>query len=207
MSRLTPEDAIKALESSPSEDLRLAAGISILTLFIAQKLHTEVMTLVDALPSAVRKTAVNPAHDVVVFEAAAYCHFQLMKEYLGDEDDSHDGDYYFNALREAVHLTSALLKSHTEFSVDERLFANRVIRYSMKVGPLAVRDETAELEALVLQSLQKGSPIGAAHAPTLLNLALGIALKTAIAIFHNTWMTPLRQTAQNLHQYDLDNPA
>jgi hypothetical protein len=147
-------------------------------------------------------------YDVAAFEAAAYSHYWIMREYFQvNDDDDRDGDEdgesddYFECLRDAAHVTNTVITSRTTFGLADDFLFNRVVSYSQRSTKSDYGPPERFANTLV-SSLKKGTPGAHPTRPNGESLALGLAIATYVPIFQQTYLDALPKTARALFLAD-----
>jgi hypothetical protein len=119
-----------------------------------------------------------------------------------DDDEEDEADAYFVAARSAHHLTASIVNSMVEFTVNEQVFGNRPIAYSMRGRQASVE----VFEGLLSEAIEKGMP--AALRPGAVSLDLGLSVIAGIhaRTFATTTLPSLVEVAHNIvdHATELD---
>jgi hypothetical protein len=194
-----------AKEREPS--LRTPTAISLALLVVVGKFCRELQNTIAKLNETMRASKRSKApYDVVAYEAAAFFHYALMREYPSPETDEDEGeerhgdDPYFDALREAAQLTGGLVNDAAKFDVPPGMFNARMIRYGVLTGTMEA--ELREFELLLSASIEAGKPVK--EGSISLDLALGVALKLETLAFYSTMIPALRETCRRLYAYQWD---
>lgn len=187
--------------------MRAPSAISLSLLVVVGKFCRELQDTISKLRKTMRAPTPSTApYDVVAYEAAAFFHFSLMREYLSPESDGDDeeerdnDDPYFDALREAAQLTGGLVNDAAKFDVPPDMFSARMIRYGLTKRTMEA--ELGEFESLLRASIETGTPVRKGGVS--FDLPLGVALKLEILAFYSTMIPALRETCRRIYDYDWD---
>lgn len=195
-------DAKLAEGKAPSVEKQtdeLSQAFSLVSLTVAGRLHGCIAELSKAMPKGLKRSA-GPSYDLVTFEAAAYCHYFTMKEYLRlDEDDDQSEDSYFGCLRRSTFLTAALLKSYVDFQLPaEEFFSNRAVSYGLPGR--SVRQDAERLGQLILAS-KDGRPATQIKTQIDLEDFLPIVLNPAIAVWHASHLEAMVESFHRVYEH------
>jgi hypothetical protein len=142
-------------------------------------------------------------YDVVAFEAAAYCHYWLMSQHLQANDGDDDSDGYFECLKDAAHLTNALIRSKTNFGLVDDFLVNRMMSYAQRDTRTKANYGAPEKFATTLAgSLRQGAPGASPKSPDVESLLAGLSVTTYVPIFQHTYLDALPRTARALFLAD-----
>lgn len=218
---IKPDRVMHGAESVRDETLRSASAISLSVLMATGRFYHSLTAKARKLAKASGQA--SPSHllfDPIAFEAAAYCHYELMSDNLvhddewlqddddewmdddGEEDEDDDDDLtldvdsYAAATRDAVHLTAGILSDHMSLKLPDEFFANRVTSYSLDPN-----HALAKFGRLLSCSIQEGAPYCGANDKLSLDLASTLAITTYIPIFRQTMIPGLRETCHRLHDH------
>jgi hypothetical protein len=185
-----------------SPELRVATTLSLLVLEQSGRFTRELFEALRQAPtgpsSAIQRSS---SFDAAAFETAAFIHYSLLAKHLGvpgddfDDDEEDEDDAYFVAARSAHHLTASILNSMVEFTVNDKVFGNRPIAYSMRAGRQA---SVEAFEGILVETIEKGSP--AALRPGAVSLDLGLSVIAGIhaRTFATTTLPALVDVAHNI---------
>jgi hypothetical protein len=208
--RLDPERVMNEAMQQRDDNLRAPAAIALTIVMTAGKFARRV----EASNAEARKQIGGPgtsavSYDVLVFEAAAYCCRQLMRDHLSAseddeiEDSAVSDDPCFEALRDAAHLTGGLMADYTAFDLPEGFFLNRVISYDPKLKPHnPPPTEWQDFEIVLSCALEGRTPAAGRGGRISLDLALGIALKLNAPRFQSIMVPALLETSRRLYDHD-----
>lgn len=206
--RLGPESLWRLTEQVSKPELRAPSAVSLSVLMMAGHFHDKLSQTIRDVVKGAEPQKTLP-FDVVAFEAAAFCHYQLMADDLtsdfADNDEWEDDDVidsdestpttYFEANRDAVHFSASFLNDYCRsWNLPEEFFLNRVVSYSAStkdVAPLAM------FERLLSGGIQEDVPIRR-QGPPPLDLPLTLGVKAYIAIFQRTMIPGLAETCRRL---------
>lgn len=202
---ISPKSIIQSTEAVENASMRAATAVSLSVLMTACRFQRSLTKMIDEARNATSAPMIPTPHDVVVFEAAAYCHYQLLADNLamrdGDdadwdedvEDDDDKADATVTAMKDSVHLTETLLRGQTSFGLPAEFFGNRVISYSLK--PQSALDN---FESLVNRGVALGEPSRSVSDKLSLDLAVTLGLKGQVRIFQTTLVPGLLETCARL---------
>lgn len=183
------------------ESMRVPTAISLALLVVVGKFCRELRDTLAKFNKTMRSLRPSKApYDVVAYEAAAFFHYSLMRDHLSSESDEDEDDPYFDALRDAAHLTSGLVNDAANFDVPTEMFSARMIRYGLKRH--TIEAELGEFESILSASIEAEAPVRSERVS--LDLPLGVALKIEIPVFYSTMIPALRETCRRLYDYDWD---
>jgi hypothetical protein len=190
-------------------ELRVATTLSLLVLEQAGRFTRELFDALHRAPIGPSSAIQRPSSfDAAAFETAAFIHYSLLAKHLGVpgddvDDDEDEADAYFLAARSAHHLTAGIINSMVEFPVNEEVFGNRPIAYSMRAG----RQSSVEaFEAILIEAIEKGMPAALRAGAVSLDLGLSVTAGTHVRTFATTTLPALVEVAHNVvdHAEELD---
>lgn len=200
-------DKVYEIAKERDESTRVPVAISLAVLVVVGKFCRELQETVALFNKQMRSQKPFTApYDVVAYEAAAFFHYSLMRDYLSsgsdeaDDEDTNDDDPYFDALREAARLTGGLVNDSAGFDDSPDIFRARMIRYGLKQH--TIEAELAEFELILSASIEAGAPVRSNRLS--LDLPLGVALKLQIPVFYTHMMPALRETSRRIYDYQWD---
>lgn len=200
-------DKVYEIAKERDEAMRTPTAISLALLVVVGKFCRSLRDSVARFNKMLRAPEPSAVlYDVVAYEAAAFFHYSLMRDHLSnenddeDEDDGGEHDPYFDSLRDAAHLTSAIVNDDAAFDLPPEMFRNRILLYGLKRH--TIEAELAEFQSILSCSIEAGTPAGGRSDRVSLDLPLGVALKTDIPIFYSTMIPALRETCRRLYNYD-----
>jgi hypothetical protein len=183
--------------------LRLATAISLLALEQSGRFTRGLFTSLQQTPGASSTSSRGATHfDAAAFETAAFIHYALLAEHLkppngGDidkDDDLDEADPHFVAVRDAHHLSGKILSSLLSFSVNEKIFLNRPIAYSMRSGR---RGLVQMFEGVLIEAVENGAPATLCSTGIILNLSVPVVALCARS-FAITTLPALEEVARNV---------
>jgi hypothetical protein len=205
LSELTPATIRSASVNGRDEEMRVATAISLLIFAAVYPFASNLIASTKKLSQiAGSKTVPAVAFDVVVFEAAAFCHHALLEPFLGESHDESEDDQYFAVLQSSVHLSAAVLRRFTHFDLSENFFMNRISSYSLASGR---SNPATKFETILSGAIEGGSPKSGLRGPLSLDVGVTLVLKTAIPAFCTHSVRALsvsaRQTFENADKLGL----
>lgn len=200
--KLTP-GAIRSQSLAAKEPaMRIATAIALLILAQSARFARDLFATLAKPPVPVTTPLDGAARfDAVVFETAAFVHYALLAKHLnspsddlGDEDRSHDDDPYFAAGRDSSLLTGSILSSLAAFDVNEEVFANRPIAYSMR----APRQSFIEMfEGILIQAIDRAAPAALRSDGVCLDLGLSLVVPMHVRAFATAMLPEFEQAVRN----------
>lgn len=193
-------------------DLRIATAVSLLVLEQSGRFTRELFATLRRAPVP-SSTGIRGASsfDAATFETAAFIDYSLLAKDLGSpddrsgdhddldgDDDSNEADPYCVAVRNAHHLTGAILNSLVSFSVNEKIFPNRPIAYTMR----ARRQGLVEMfEGILIQAVENGAPAALHSTGISLDLGLPVIVGLSARTFAITTLPALEEVARNVVEH------
>ena len=135
------------------------------------------------------------AYDCVAFEAAAFCHYWLMRDMLNEEEEEIGDEKYLECLKAAANITSSLFSSKTSFSLPAELLMQRSMVYSHEEKFKAIRPQERFAQFLI-SSFESGSPDKRTPVGISSNLPLQISIASYIPIFESTQLAEFKKIAR-----------
>jgi len=195
ISTITPEQSQKTYRSVKDPTFRLPAALSTWVLYLAHRFSNG---LREMLMSTEKSLGMSNAYsyDCVAFEAAAFCHYWLMREMLNtDEDDEPEDSDYFECLKNSANITSSLLTDKVSFTLPDELLMQRSMAYSYEEKCKAVRPEEKFAQFLI-SSIQSGSPTTRSPVGISSSLPLQLSVSSYIPIFESTLLAEFKKIAR-----------
>lgn len=202
LSKITP-GAIQAQALAVKDpELRIPTAISLLVLEQSGRFTRELFAALAEPPVPVSTPLGGAARfDAVAFETAAFVHYSLLAKHLGsphdeleNDDGSDDDDPYFVAVRDASQLTASILGSLVAFGVNEQIFVNRPLAYSMR----ARRQGFVEMfEGILIEAIESASPATLRARGVSLDLGLSLVVSLRARAFALTMLPAFGQVARN----------
>lgn len=192
---ITPEQFQRSYRSVKDPTLRVSAALSTWVLYLTHRFSSGLRETLTSLEKTLETNGAYP-YDCVAFEAAAFCHYWVMREFLNaDEDDEPEEGDYFECLKNSANITSSLLSSKTSFAMPDDLLMKRSIAYSYEEKFKAVRPEE-KFANFLNSSIQSGSP--AKHSPVGIqsSLPFQLCISSYIPIFESIQLTEFKKAAR-----------
>lgn len=195
--------------------LRVPSVTSAHALYIAGKFASRLRGMVRDLNKVVLRKGEPFPFDAVAFEAAAYAHYNLMRERLladakpdneaGIEEDEPDEDAaaFFDCVLLAAYATSDTLVQHTDFNLNSELLLNRCRAYAFNEGMKAT-PPWEQLSNFLISSIQSGSPAVKSSVSISSSLPLQLAVAGATQIFHSNSLAHFIEGTRLLYSAHLD---
>ena len=148
----------------------------------------------------------GPSFDAVVYEAAAYAHYQLISgtfRLYGKSGVHHAPaeNPWLPALRDSVGVTADLLRSETDWAIDRTGFVERLGEHGESAG-VSERREMERFALLVAASAQLGRPVPS-RASVSVGVAPGDVVEACVATFHRVHLPELQEHVRQLRtQHD-----
>ena len=190
VSSITPEQSQTTYRSVKDEGLRLPAALSTWVLYLSHRFSSG---LREMLASIDKQTPF--AYDSIAFEAAAFCHYWLMRDFLNADDDQTEDEIYFECLKASASITSSLLVSKTSFALSTELLMQRSMAYSYEEKCKAIPPEEKFAQFLVA-SFQSGSPVKKTAVGISSSLPLQLSVASYIPIFESTRLAEFKKVAR-----------
>jgi hypothetical protein len=216
---ISPENAMRGYYLVEDPELRLPSAISMMVLRTTHRFCLGMFKMTKSMGDSTGLPSMNPPYDVMAFEAAAYCHYWLMRDCSTDSEncfgeadfqkdgvsdcaeDTREGDPYFHTLRVSTNLTNSLIVGYTNFNLHKHYFVRRVGSYlGLGQAGRTHREVAALFERKLISSIMKGAPASGSKESTLGNLPLGLAAKSYIPIYHQSHLIALAEAAKNLSE-------
>lgn len=201
---MTLEKVQGTYKSVKNPKLRVPAAISVYALYLAYRFSSGLRDMLGKIDKGSQKGGVFP-FDAIVFEAAAFCHFWLMREKLAVNEDEDEGapeeDQYFECLRASAEITSSLLVKHTSFDLPADLLMQRSIAYSFEEARKSTRPEEKFAQFLV-SSYQSQSPAIRTSVSISSSLPLQLSITSYIPIFSSTLLTEFKKGVRAMYLAD-----
>lgn len=204
LSGLTPGVIMAQASTDKDPELRATTLISLLVLRQSGRFARELFATLAQAPVPVSTSLKGAARfDAVVFETAAFVHFALLAKHLRSPDDEDDEDYegsdddedpYFVAVRDAMHLTGEVLGSLVAFAVNEQIFANRSVAYSMNVHR---KGAVQMFEEILVAAIQTASPATMGTRGISLDIGLNLIVSLEAKSFALTMLPTFEQVTRN----------
>ena len=192
--------AAHRFESSPTMD-GLASALSSATLFTAGQFADGVTEHLSSLPISateydLTRRTVAIMHDVATIEAAAFCHFQLIKSYLREDEKPPDADPAFVCLKNSMAMTARFINTHGTFDLPATFFMDRANYYAKHL----LEDEFDKFEETLIDSIFSGGPAFPKQVREALEgeLAVDIAVRLNARIFSGTSLPALMEFSDRL---------
>ncbi|MDT4332793.1 hypothetical protein ACQE3E_22880 [Methylomonas sp. MED-D] len=200
VSLVTPEQSQATYRSVKDESLRLPAALSTWVLYLAHRFSTGLREMLTSLAKT-RGTNSPFAYDAVTFEAAAFCHYWLMREILNADDEEPEDDAYFECLKVSANITSSLLESKTNFDLPTELLLKRSMAYSYDEKYKDVPPEE-KFANFLISSFQSGSPTVKSPVGISTSLPLQLSVASYIPIFESAYLAELKKIARVMYLAD-----
>ena len=201
---ITPQHSQTTYKSVKNDNLRLPAALSTYTLYLTQRFSNGLREMLSSLDKLM--TPMNEAfpYDAIAFEAAAYCHYWLMRDMLNVEDEDEDEDEaYFEFLKTSANITSVLLEDKTSFELPSDLLMKRSMAYSFDEKCKLGRPEEKFAQFLI-SSFQSRSPVVSTSVGVTSSLPLQLSIASYIPIFESTHLIELKEVARMMFFADLE---
>lgn len=206
---ITLDHALDIYENASNPDLRLPMAISMTILYITHQFCEGFLKMEGDLGKSTRTPNHQRAYDAIAFEAAAFSHFWLMKEYLqadldrmecDDEDDDFDGDRdpRHSDLVSSAIINDGLLSRYTDFGLPDKFFVRRSFSYCQSNDiKIDIQQLMDRFEHKLHCSILAGKPIQQKQRQ-LGHLELDLTLKAYIPIFVANSLPALSETVERL---------
>ncbi|TNJ39688.1 hypothetical protein FGF66_03425 [Chlorobaculum thiosulfatiphilum] len=194
---ITPEQFQSSYRSVKDPTLRVPAALSTWVLYLAHRFSSGLREMLTSVEKTFETSSSYP-YDCVAFEAAAFCHYWVVREFLNadeDEDGEPEGNDYFECLKNSANITSSLLSSKTGFAMPDDLLMKRSIAYSYEEKCKAVRPEE-KFANLLISSMQSGSPTKRSPVGIQSSLPLQLCIASYIPIFESTLLAEFKKAAR-----------
>lgn len=192
---ITPEQFQRSYRSVKDPTLRVPAALSTWGLYLAHRFSSGLREMMTSIEKTFETSSYYP-YDCVAFEAAAFCHYWVMREFLNaDEDDEQKDSDYFECLKNSANITSSLLSSKTGFAMPDDLLMKRSISYSYEEKCKAVRPEE-KFANFLISSIQSGSPAKRSPVGIQSSLPLQLCIASYIPIFESTQLSEFKKAAR-----------
>lgn len=191
---ITPEQFQTTYRSVKDQSFRLSAALSTWVLYLANRFSSGLREMLVSVNESIEIKTVF-AYDAVAFEAAAFCHYWLMRDMLNADDEQIEDEAYFECLKAAASITSALLVDKSSFALPEELLMQRSMAYSFEEKRKMVRPEEKFAQFLI-SSFQSGSPTTRTSVGISSSLPLQLSVASYIPIFASTHLIELKKVAR-----------
>ena len=192
---ITPEQFQRSYRSVKDPTLRVPAALSTWGLYLAHRFSSGLREMLTSIEKTFETSSAYP-YDCVAFEAAAFCHYWVMREFLNaDEDDEPEDSDYFECLKNSANITSSLLSSKAGFTMPDDLIMKRSIAYSSEEKCKAVRPEE-KFANFLISSIQSGSPAKRSPIGIQSSLPLQLCIASYIPIFESTQLAEFKKAAR-----------
>ncbi|QOJ22572.1 MAG: hypothetical protein HRU78_02040 [Gammaproteobacteria bacterium] len=192
---ITPEQPQRTYQSINDPNLRLPAALSTWVLYLSHRFTNGLREMLMSTEKSLGTSSVF-SYECVAFEAAAFCHYWLMREVLNtDEDSEADESNYFECLKNSANITSSLLTDKVSFALPDELLIKRSMIYSYEEKCKAVQPEEKFAQFLI-SSIQSGSPVTSAPVGISSSLPLQLSVASYIPIFESTQLAEFKKVAR-----------
>lgn len=200
---ITLEQSRATYHSVKNESLRLPAALSTWALYLVQRFSIGLREMLAKLDKQSYPTNDSFPYDAVAFEAAAYCHYWLMRDMLNadDDDDEPSDDTYFECLKDSANITSSLLAGKVSFDLPNDLLMKRSIAYSFEEKCKSVRPEEKFAQFLI-SSVQSRSPLVKTPVGIESRLSFQLVVASYIPIFESTYLAEFKKSARGMFLAD-----
>lgn len=193
---ITMERSRATYHSVKDKSLRLPAALSTLALYLVQRFSSGLREMLAKLDKQSYPTNDSFPYDAVAFEAAAYCHYWLMRDMLNAEDDDETNDEtYFECLKNSARITSSLLAGKVPFDLPNDLLMKRSMGYSFEEKRKSARPEEKFAQFLI-SSIQSRSPLVKTSVGIESRLPLQLTVASYIPIFESTYLVEFKHAAR-----------
>ena len=190
--------------SVKNKSLRLSAALSTLALYLVQRFCNGLREMLVKLDKQSYPTNDSFPYDAVAFEAAAYCHYWLMRDMLNaDDEDETSDESYFECLKNSANITSSLLAGRVSFDLPNDLLMKRSMAYSFEEKCKSVR-LGEKFAQFLISSIQSRSPLIKTSVGIEIRLPLQLAVASYIPIFESTQLTEFKKVARAMFLADLE---
>lgn len=200
ISLVTPEQSQTTYRSVNDPSLRLPAALSTWVLYLSHRFSSGLREMLSSVGSAMEQNSTF-AYDCVSFEAAAFCHYWLMRDMLNEDEEEVGDDKYFECLKAAANITSSLFASKASFSLPAELLMQRSMVYSHEEKFKAIRPQERFAQFLI-SSFQSGSPEKRTPVGISSSLPLQLAVASYIPIFESTQLAEFKKIARVMYLAD-----
>lgn len=188
------------LTKIPDRNTGFSASLSVATLSFTGKFIDELRKIYPKLDEEFPGKNGWQTYDIVAFEAAAWCHFYLLRDYLRDvdsDDDKEDpSDTYTECVRESALYTDRFLKKFIGTqNLSDDFFIVRVYSYGLTGWEGFLKHLAA--------SLVNGVPERRSKLKLGDGLFLTIALTAHIATFTTNSLERLEQGAKEIYEREV----
>lgn len=192
---ITPEQFQRSYRSVKDPTLRVPAALSTWVLFLAHHFSSGLRKMLTSIEKTFETSSAYP-YDCVAFEAAAFCHYWVMRQSLNaDDDDEQEDSDYFECLKNSANITNSLLSSKAGFALPDDLLMKRSIAYSYEEKYKSVRPEE-KFANFLISSIQSGSPEKRSPVGIKINLPLQLCIASYIPIFESTQLAEFEKAAR-----------
>lgn len=185
--------------NNPNKKTGFATSLSVTILSFSGKFIDELRRIYPKLDEEFPGKMGWQTYDIVAFEAAAWCHFYLLRDYLKDadsDDDEDSSDVYTECLRESVLYTDRFLKKFIGTqNLPDDFFIVRVYSYGLTGWEGFLKHLVA--------SLVHGIPERRSRLEIGDGLFLTIALTAHIATFTTNSLDRLEQGAKEIYKKEV----
>ena len=197
---VTLEQSQATYHSVKDPSLRLSAALSTWVLYLSHRFSSGLREMLSSVgkPKGQNSTF---AYDCVAFEAAAFCHYWLMRDMLNEDEEGVGDEKYFECLKAAANITSSLFCSKTSFSLPAELLMQRSIVYSHEEKFKTIRPQERFAQFLI-SSFQSGSPKKRTSVGISSSLPLQLAIASYIPIFESTQLAEFKKIARVMYLAD-----
>lgn len=187
---LTPEQSQTTYRSVKDPSLRLPAALSARVLYLSHRFSS---SLREMLNSVEKDSAF--AYDCVAFEAAAFCHYYLMRYLLNEEEEENEDEKYLECMKTAANITASLITEKASFSLPTDLLLQRSMEYlhAEKFKSTSPQERFAQF---LISSFQSGSPEKRTPVGISSSLPLQLAAASYIPIFESTQLVEFKKVAR-----------
>lgn len=195
---VTLEQSQTTYRSVKDLNLRLPAALSTSVLYLSHRFSSGLLAMLSSVDRGSIFT-----YDCVAFEAAAFCHYWLLRDILKEDEDEDEivDEKYFECLKASTNVTALLFAEKTNFSLPTELLMQRSIAYSHAEKFKAMHPQERFAQFLI-SSFQSGSPVKRSPIDISTNIALQLAVASYIPIFESTQLNEFRKVARVMYLAD-----
>lgn len=197
---VTPEQSQTTYRSVKDPSLRLPAALSTWVLYLSHRFSSGLREMMSSVGKSMGQNSAF-AYDCVAFEAAAFCHYWLMRDMLNEDDEEAIDEKYFECLKTAANITASLFVGKTSFVLPPELLLQRSMVYSHEEKFKAIRPQERFAQFLI-SSFQSGVPEKITAVGISSSLPLQLAVASYIPIFESTQLTEFKKMARVMYLAD-----
>jgi hypothetical protein len=212
LQNITWDDAARKYKTTSDPGLKVPGAVSMTILRMAHNFSEGLFRMEGEFSKKMGTPNHRALYDAAAFEAAAYAHFWVMKDFrlaggndwddLDEDDDREEGLECLGKSRDADLITSAFISArfieqHTTFDLPEKLFVNRAMSYCRSSDTrIDIAELTNRFEHKLSCSILAGKPVNQRQRK--FDLPLDLALKACISIFQTNSLLALSEIADGL---------